>query len=198
MRLAALAALALIVGVALVACGGGEEPSPDTGAGMAAQGEEGGASAPEASDPPAPGFRDSSGVTEIPAFGSEAPAGARRGAGAAIEAYLRAQAAGDWARACSRLSALTRATFGQLIAKLPEVDDCADALRLSVEELSKSARLYQGPVEVAALRIKRGGPAGEGAGFALFHGEDGRDYWITTRREAGEWKVVSTTPLQLR
>lgn len=172
----------------LTACGGGESTTTSTGA-------NGGQAPPaEPPDPPAQGFHDSSGVTEIPAFGAEASTAERLAAGQALAVYLAAARSGDWGGACSSLAAITRLQLRELLRRAKQIDDksCGTALRLLLEAPSGEAPYY-GPSRVAALRVKRGGAAGEGAGFALFHGDDGKDYWIAMRREDGEWKVTAMT-----
>jgi hypothetical protein len=69
---------------------------------------------------------------------------------------------------------------------------CAGALRLSTTKYSKS-RENLATAGVSSLRVK----AGAGAGFALFHGSDGADYWMPMKVEAGKWKVLSPAPTDL-
>jgi hypothetical protein len=193
-RSTAACLLALLAGAALPACGGGKGLTAPTDP-VAGQSR---SAAP--SDPPAPGFRDSSGVTDIPAFGSEAAVTDRLAVTRALTAYLQAAVGKEWGRACARLPASTAVQLRRLTIKLRRVahKSCEEGLRLSLSSLASGKALYYGPADVAALRIKRGGGAGEAAGFALFHGNDGDDYWVTVRLEGGKWKVSSLAPQPLR
>lgn len=212
-------AFVLVLSMAsLVACGDDEQsttlPTPEAKSGSAPAREEasqersaengepandstGSGSQSESPEPAAPaaGFHDTSGVTDIPAFGSEASPVQRSAARQVLSAYLRATGEGEWTRACAHLSAITMGQLQQVVEQLPRAKDesCGEALRLLLQ-LGPS---YQGPTKLVALRIKEGGGAGDGAGFALFHGNDGIDYWVTMRLEGGQWKVLSTAPQPL-
>jgi hypothetical protein len=190
--IASLLAL-LASAVMLPACGGG------SGSTAPVEPAAGRSRVAAPSDPPATGFRDSSGVTDIPAFGSEAAA-QRPAVTRALTAYLQAADSGEWGRACDRLAASTAVELRRLTLKLKQVThkSCEEGLRLSLGSPSSGTSLYYGPADVAAVRIKRGNGAGEGGGFALFHGNDGGDYWMTVRLEGGEWKVSSPAAQPLR
>lgn len=114
-----------------------------------------------------------------------------------LEDYLRAQREDRWQKACTYLSAGAKAPLNQIISQFSQIESCGQALRISIANLSERGDPYVGTANVASMRIKRGGLAGEGSGFALFHGEDGFDYWVTMRREGGQWKVGSITPQRL-
>jgi hypothetical protein len=198
-RVLSLAGVVLLV-AALGGCGeegGGAESSAPATATATTPAER----PVEPTDPPAAGFQDQSGVTDVPAFGAEAEAAQRPRAERALREYLDAIAAGDWEGACAQVAAITRAQLQEAIARARKVQDksCREALRLTLglvrQELG--GELYDGPARVAALRVKRGGSAGEGAGFALFHGTDGTDYFVAMRIEDGEWKVTTLAPAPL-
>jgi hypothetical protein len=177
----------------VTACGRDDESSRGASAGAEQP-------APEPSDPPAPGFQDRSGVTNIPAFGVEANSAERSAAQQALSGYLALARGREWQAACGYLAATMKLQLRRLLRKSKEIErkKCGEALRLLVSRPSNGSSLYYGPVQLAALRIKRSGGAGEGAGFALFHGDDGADYWITVRLEAGEWKLTSLAAQKLR
>jgi hypothetical protein len=173
--------------MALAACGDGGG-SETTGA----------AEISETTDPPAPGFHDTSGVTDIPAFGGDAGAAELAEAQKALAVYLGALQAKNWNRACAYLDTATAAQLRRLLAKVRRISNktCGEAVRLLLADPPAGQVPYTGPAQLAALRLKRGGAAGEGAGFALFHGRDD-DYWITMRLEGGQWKVTALAPQRL-
>jgi len=152
-------------------------------------------SSAEATDPPTPGFEDASGQTHIPAFGVEASSDERADVEITLNAYLHAGGAGEWSKACSYLD---RSVAGELstFAKESNPDaglGCATSLPRILELSSNYQDPYFGPARLSGLRIKEGA----GAGFALFHGDDGRDYWVAVKVDNGRWKILSTVPTSL-
>jgi len=127
-------------------------------------------------------------------FGEEASGGERAAAQAVLAAYLQASGEGDWGRACSYLSATPRAEIDQL--SKASGDSCGETLHKLAGASEESTRLTS--EGVASLRIEQGGRAGEGAGFALFHGSDGADHWMAMKIEDRTWKVLSTAPQPFR
>jgi hypothetical protein len=108
----------------------------------------------EQADPPAAGFHDSSGTTDIPAFGIEAGAADRAAVTRALSAYLRAADGEDRKTACAQLAASTAAELRRLAQKAKaEHPGCEEGLRLSLSAPANDQRLYHGPAEVAALRL---------------------------------------------
>ena len=123
-------------------------------------------------------------------YGSEAPPSERERATAALAAFLRARASGDWATACTYLAAATRTQLERFLgaAKAKKAGGCARVL----DELSKgsaAARAEAPPLTagVTALRIK-----GTSA-FALFHGPKSSKYVMPMRNEGGAWKIEPAT-----
>ena len=206
-RKALLLGLIATLAPALASCGGrgGEstspgraEPTPRTVA-AAPGGDErrghGASRAEERHSPPAPGF-EQSGTLDIPAFGVEASVRQRKAAGSVLEAYLRAREARDWALACHYLRASARSEVEELAAQLDPQNAngrCGAALETVLKFLKTD---YRDLAEegISSLRIK----PGSGAGFALFHGSDGADYWAAMRVEGGAWRMLSHSPTDLR
>lgn len=123
-------------------------------------------------------------------FGDEAAPSVRREAGSAVAEYLRSSAEADWAKACSLLA-------GEVHAELARAGGCPASLPGILEADGGSTgqgRRVGVPGNVASLRIEAGGRAGEGAGFALFHGVDGKDYWIAVKRQGGRWRILTIAP----
>jgi hypothetical protein len=123
----------------------------------------------------------------------------REAAESVLGAYLKALEQGDWARACRYLIASTRAQTEALAAGVaPEQAKagCGSALETTIR-FQKAETRDLADSGVSSLRIKRGKLAGEGAGFALFHGSDDADYWMAMKVEGGEWRVISISPTDL-
>lgn len=123
-------------------------------------------------------------------FGEEARRGRRGEAEAVIVAYLHALDSRSWNRACALLSAAVKAQVEQL-AGLP---GCERALARFVGSSHPSSGALAAPEGVSSLRLQKGEGSREAAGFALFHGGDGSDYWMALKAEGDRWTVLSATP----
>jgi hypothetical protein len=145
---------------------------------------------PEPSSPPTPGFKDTSGKTHIPAFGVEASDNTRTGVQAVLDAYLRAARAGDWKKVCSYLYGTNKAELQKISGRR---GGCGKTFPSLLKRYTADRQPYFGPARLSGLRIK----AGTSAGFALFHGTDGNDYWVAMKREGGQWKIISALPQPL-
>jgi len=176
--------VAVIVAILLAACGGdgdeGTMPSPP---------REGVVSPRSAS------FQKYSGKgaaqLHIAEFGVEASDEDRTRAEATILAYLRATEKGDWDAACAYVSATLRAQIDEIArrsAASAGEPECGEILKVLGEGVKASP--VDAPNGISSLRVKEG----PGGGFALFHGGDGSDYWMTVKREQGDWKVLSAAP----
>ncbi|HEX5762862.1 MAG TPA: hypothetical protein VFY04_07060 [Solirubrobacterales bacterium] len=171
---------------------------------LGACGSEGGESAPEQaaevlSPRSAPFERYSGkgpGELALARFGAEAGEEDRLAAQAQVAAYLRALAERRFEAACGYLGQSPRAQIAEVIRKSKRTPrpSCGEVL-VALVAAAKARR--PSPVAgrpIASLRVKEGGAAGEGAGFALFHGADGKDYWLAVKREGGGWRVLSSAP----
>src|SRR6478752_4677040 len=140
-------------------------------------------------DPPTPGFHDGSGQTDIPAFGVEASASTRTDVENVLGAYLRAGGKGEWARACTYLLRTVSAELSELARRsTPNLGPgCAAMLPRVIKLSTRDRDPYFGTAQLSGFRIKEGA----GAGFALFHGTDGNDYWVAMKVEGGKWKILS-------
>jgi hypothetical protein len=140
----------------------------------------------------AAGFRAHSGDNSIPDYGAEAPSSERARATAALAAFLRARAAGDWGMACTYLAAATRTQLERFLGSVKAKAKTGGCARV-LGELSKGSAAHTETLTltngVAALRIK-----GTSA-FALFHGPKGSKYVMPMRSEGGVWKVSQLAPL---
>jgi hypothetical protein len=138
------------------------------------------------------------GKLHLAEFGEEASGGDLSEVDAIVQAYLQATGGGEWQKACAYLSAMVKAQIAQVVqqSSSSSSSSCGDALQNVTKTFSppgEDSPIYASE-GVASLRIKEGGLAGGGAGFALFHGSDGEDHWIAVKAEGGEWTILSTSP----
>jgi hypothetical protein len=155
-------------------------PRPSAPSGSASSGAKSGAAS----------FRVAHGDNSIPDFGGEASASERHRATAALAAFLRARAHGEWAKVCTYLAGTIRREmerFGK--SSGGKATRCGTA----IESLSGAgpAALRADPLTggVVAVRVK-----GKSA-FVLFLGPHGSKYVMPMQNEAGAWKVTQTAPL---
>ncbi len=137
------------------------------------------------------------GKLHLAEFGEEGSEDSRGDVSEVVVTYLQAAAREEWDAACSYLSAQVKAQISTLAEQSNQAGDCAQALPKTIKAFAPPAADVSGvlaPDGVASLRVQEGGRAGEGAGFALFHGSDGEDHWIAVKREDGKWLVLSTSP----
>ena len=125
----------------------------------------------------------------IPDFGSEAPASARERAAAALAAYLKARAGGEWARACAYLARSTRRQMERFTGSSKGHGARCGALLGTLSKSSPGERADPLTGGVAALRVK-----GQSA-FALFYGPRDSKYVMPMASEGGQWKVGQLAPL---
>lgn len=137
----------------------------------------------------------SEGKLRLAEYGGEASEPGRGEASAAVSTYLVAISTQRWEEACGQLAKASLAQLEKLPGQAPGTG-CAQQLPRMIEllEQSSSARVASASQGIASLRIKEGGRAGEGTGFALFHGDDGKDYWVAVRLEGGHWRLLSAIP----
>jgi hypothetical protein len=213
MRVGVHVALCVVGGVLLSGCGGGGASTTtvtSSAASAASTASSGTVTQPSASttSPPsrpatpprssahlsaaAKGFLVTGADNSIVEYGQEAGGSARAQVQAVLASFLRARARGEWARACTALTAGTRE---------------------QLERLSQSAKARVGATAgncSRALRAFSGGPAADRAdplaggalvvrikgsvAFALFHGPHASEYVMTMHSEGGAWKVSQIAP----
>lgn len=209
------AALAVLIAVVLAACGDGD--SGDSTAGSTA------ATTQKAPPPTAPGDDGSGGERQQPAAAPESaptetatPEGAgsfrRPGADNSIQeygeeaddaeleaasevavAYMGARAQGDWKKTCTYMAESAVKPLERIAASSPqfEGDGCAAVLEAFLGSTPAPDRASTIAGGVGSLRV-------DGArAFALYHGTDGRDYFLPLVEEDGEWKIgaLAESPL---
>lgn len=182
-----MVAVASACAVCLTACGGGDGDS--TASSQPARETVSARSAP---------FAKYSGKgpakLHLAEFGTEGSDSDRTEVEELIDAYLPAIGGGRWKSACRYLSANLMSQIDQIArrSKRPVKPTCAEILQALVESANARSHesLVTAPQGIASLRIKES-PSG---GFALFHGSDGEDHWMTVSRAGGTWGITSPTP----
>lgn len=141
---------------------------------------------------PAREFLVRNGDNAAPTFGREATKAERDQASQVIEAWMRARAATDWKKDCSYFSRqYVRALVAEDATKITNgrVKTCPQALAYFGEAASGDYKnTMSGPI--GSLRI------GEGHGYALWHGSDGRDWTLPVNQENGRWLVALAAPIE--
>ncbi|MGB8500013.1 MAG: hypothetical protein WCD85_18690 [Pantoea agglomerans] len=190
-RVAAVVLAAVIV-VGVVSCGGGSSSAPPTG--------EGGASSTEQQAGGGEQSSEQSGGESVPggngdprSFGEEADSAEREAALQAVEGFMKARAAGDWAVECSYAAREVIQQIEEFFANNPQMKgkSCGVLLAgLSEAQPKKTLRNNLGD-SIDSLRV-------EGTkGFAIYHGTDGGEYAIPMALEDGDWKVAYLAPTKL-
>lgn len=138
------------------------------------------------------------GKLHLAEFGHEAKGSSRDEADEVVVAYVEAVGHEEWEAACRYLSATVKAQLGQPGATSASPGECPKLLAEASEselwrKMSHGSPIYA-PEGIASFRIKEGGRAGGGAGFALFHGSDGEDHWLAIKVEEGRWRVLTPHP----
>jgi hypothetical protein len=124
----------------------------------------------------------------VPTFGEEAGAGERAGAEANLSAYLRARAAGEWAKACSLLATGVREGYEKLGASSSKgaSPSCAAVL----PALSKGADLTD-PLTGHLLSLRVHGANA----FALFYGPGHQQYMVPMNLEGAQWRPTQAAAI---
>jgi hypothetical protein len=137
-------------------------------------------------------FRVPGGDNSVQEFGGEASRSDLQKATAALQAYLDARVAGEWAKACTYLSRQTAESLEQLGKRSKQKrPSCGSTMATLSAGVPKAALEEAAQVEAGALRVE-----GERA-FILYHGARHTDYTTPMAREGGVWKVaaLAATPL---
>ena len=130
------------------------------------------------------------GDNSIPTYGSEASGSEQAEATAALSGYLAARAAGDWARACSLMSASVAKQLALLAGEAGGSRPSCEAAYAKLSERAPAAEradpLTHG---LTALRVE------SPHAFALFYGPHEQQYMMPMISEAGGWKVAQIAPV---
>jgi hypothetical protein len=175
-----IVAVAAILIVAIIAgCGGGSSATD--------------ASAALAGGSPGEFMKPGSKANKYAQFGREASDEQREAASIVLKRNFQAREHANFRGQCASLSepAVKRVEEEDLLIGVAE--GCVAAVKLAAEPLSKSAKARRdtlaGPIDV--LRIK-----GKQA-YALFHGNDGKDYEIPMELVGRKWQVGALATIEL-
>jgi hypothetical protein len=174
----------LCLGLIVAGCGGGSSSSSSSGSSSTSDAASGAEPSREFLDPKSPN-------NKVVTFGKEGSAEEREEANAVVIESLEARQAADFAAQCETL---TLKLAEELVAagspankSVDPRGECPAALKKAAEPLSasKKARLDNLSGDIAALRVK-----GKNA-YALYHGNDGKNYVMSLEMEHGGWKVTA-------
>lgn len=135
-------------------------------------------------------FRKPRKDNSIPDYGREAHHSERQQVIAALSAFLRARANGQWATVCEYLARSSRHMPEELAAHSNgKLHGCGSALQeLMTGSAAERADMFSSH-GLASLRIKYP------TAFALFYGTDGTKYVMPMQREGSKWKMTQMSPL---
>jgi len=125
-------------------------------------------------------------------FGSEASAAEREAANSVLETNLKARAAADFKTQCATLNGRTQSEIASSTTKDP-ASACPAELKNLAAPLPATKKIRANTLgePIAELRIK-----GDKA-WALYHGNNGKDYAIPMEKEGGAWKVGALLATEL-
>jgi hypothetical protein len=162
--------------LAVAGCGGGSSTSSASSSSESASAAE-----------PSAQFVKKKGNNTIAKFGEEGSVEEREAANVVVVESLEAREAADFATQCETLDLgiVKELTAGSKGGE-PR-SECPSALKKLAEPLSKTkkARTDTLPGNIAALRVKGN------QGYALYHGNDGKDYAVPLEREGDSWKITT-------
>jgi hypothetical protein len=172
LRVALLGAL-LCLGLLAVGCGGGSSSTSSSGS--------------EAE--PSAQFLKPKGKNTIAEFGEESTVEEREAAGAIVVKSLEARESGDWAAQCETLDQ-------KGIEEIPGAkshENCPKLLKVFASPLPSTKEIRKDRLSgsIAAFRVK-----GD-QGYALFHGNNGKNYAIPLEKEAGSWKLSAVNTIEI-
>jgi hypothetical protein len=182
--LASASAVALIV--LAVGCGGGSSSSSASRSGSPSEDPVGEASAEF--------LKPNSVGDKFVTFGSEAPPTEREAASKVLEENLKARAEANFATQCATLDISTIEEIVEPSMRAsPAMAACPTGLKKLAEPLKASEKIRADTLDgpIAALRVK-----GDRA-YALYHGNDKKNYSIPMEKEGGEWKVGALVTTEL-
>jgi hypothetical protein len=172
------------LGLIVMGCGGGASSSSSSASVSGSTI----ADANEGSEPSAQ-FLEDTGGGKYAAFGAEASSQEREAANLVVRKNLKARADANFRIQCETLSLKTVT----ITVRVKSRQECPAVLKRSAEPLSRSKKVREDTLDgsIAALRVK-----GDN-GYALYHGNDGKDWAVPLEKEHGSWKVTALVMIEL-
>jgi hypothetical protein len=173
--------------LAFAGCGGGSSSSssPASSSSSTASFSSSPASSESGSTvEPSAQFVKKKGDNTIAKFGREGSAEEREAANAVVVENLEAREDADFATQCETL---TLALIKELNGGRKSRSKCPRLLKELAEPLSKTKKIRTDTLSgsITALRVKGR------EGYALYHGNDGKNYALPLEKENGHWRVNS-------
>jgi hypothetical protein len=131
-------------------------------------------------------------------FGTEATATERENASKVVHVWMKARVAEDWPADCSYLASEYKKSLvnDAYLVSERKVKTCPQALEFFGDDASgKTGNTLTGPIDSLRIRNTITGKS-EKEAFAQYHGRNGIDWLLPMRRENGEWKVSSASPVE--
>jgi hypothetical protein len=128
------------------------------------------------------------GDNSIQAYGLESASEDRVQAASSAKAYLDAQAAGQWARACSYLTVKVRASLEGLGK---QAKGCAGAMATLLAKAPKATLRTAADIHVISMRVK------SDQAFVIYRDASGTAYNLPLNREGGNWRVGALAGIAL-
>lgn len=129
------------------------------------------------------------GDNSIQEFGTESQASDRVEAAGILQTYLSARAAGEWATACSYLSASMKKGLeqfgGQAQGKDSEPLACGQIMQALTQGAPKKALRNAAEIRVLSMRTE------DGQAFLIYKNGEGKPSAIPMADEDGDWKVAA-------
>jgi hypothetical protein len=148
----------------------------------------------EGSKRAAPGVpTNEGGDNSIQTYGAEAPASERIDAAIALQAYLDARAAEDWATACSYLSSSNQKLMEKFAERLPRLkgERCPQVLAALTGNSPGSVLTAEARIEVISFRVE------DDHAFIIYRDSRGMVIAISMALEDGGWKLGSLSGVPL-
>jgi hypothetical protein len=166
-----LALAATVAAIALVA-GCGEDGSAES-------------TAPGASPEQAGTEQSDADAESVESFGEEANPGDRDAAATTVQGFLRAQADGDWAKACSLMSAATQQGLEAFASQSVKSQRCPPLVEAMTARIPPKTLPRAEQIQVGGVRVE-----GE-RGFVLYRDGRGTRSAFSVVREGSAWKVAA-------
>lgn len=187
-----LVVFVLVTGLIFSACGGSGSSESESQTPSSSLPQEG--STKQSRKPPSTQPQEAfKGPSEITKFGEPVSSSERDIASEVLTDNLEARQKGDFTKQCSTLNSATQIEISESSNAVTGASECPSKLEALAKPLNSTAEArkdnYDGSID--ELRVK-GAKA-----YALYHGNDGKNYAIPLQRESTGWKVASIVTTEI-